>query len=756
LLYFIFNIDSNDDINLNNDAKKGFCAFFGFVFQFSLVGANLWYSLLAFDLMRAIRNPFGITSQHGWKHHLFIWSVCILTLILLALSFIDLNGVSTGSGISIFYFCWISIRTDVTSFVGWSAVLYFIPHFMLWIGSLIINVFALCILLGKFPASSETRKHVLKQNALYIIILGMETIIIIPLWIAQMSITAVYYGGRFCFMDTSSLALSFIFAIVHSLRGTIDLVVWWCTFCIGYNDFKDLWLRCKARRYRNLYLPQESLHTPLITSQESRVNTILRKDVIYCINYAILDATKLNSEEETQRTHLGSVRDPFMAQIMVKYDEEVHQKEEKERHADPHYQEVRRRKIPFHPSPSNSLRHFAFIDIEPTLFGLLRSSYGISSSTYQQSFKIGDDQDVESSGMLEKFTEGKSGSFFYFTRDYRYIIKTITPQEEAFLQKIAYRYYDYMHKNPDSIIVRLYGLHKVRLAREQKYISVVVMDNLFYNDHNLKMTERYDLKGSTIGRQVLKGNESPSERYKKTLKDMDLRSKIFIGEDAKTQLMEQLQRDVEFLSSLHIMDYSLLLGIHNHQGDGIQLQKSMPLECEGGDDFTQVLFNRRDSEGNMQTFGSSPGTLGGMGTLERGAALAQRHNTFISLYGDNLEDSMLSQASEISQYIQWHRRDFGGLRSHSPHHPLNMQRFSGGSLSVAIPYEDIEDFSEKNVPTNTYYFGIVDILQEYNFEKKLENFTKTRVLCKDREGISAIDEKRYAKRFVNAMENIFV
>ena len=35
------------------------CDGFGVVFEFTLIAANLWYAFLAYDLVRAIRNPFG-------------------------------------------------------------------------------------------------------------------------------------------------------------------------------------------------------------------------------------------------------------------------------------------------------------------------------------------------------------------------------------------------------------------------------------------------------------------------------------------------------------------------------------------------------------------------------------------------------------------------------------------------------------------------------------------------------------------------
>ena len=641
-----------------------------------------------------------------------------------------------------FYLCWISVDTTVGKFAGWSLVLYYLPHLLLWLFSFFVNVVALWTIFNHFPASSETRRHVLKQNTVYVLILGFETIIIFPLWIAQLIISR----NGFCFFDKSSLAIAFIFATIHSLRGTIDLLVWWLTFSIGPKDFKHLYMRLKAWRRASLYLPQNTLNTPLVRMDDGEgVNKILRRDVMYCINYGILDAVRLNAEEESQRTKLGSVRDPFMAHIMVKWGEDNYQQETQQLYSDPLYQEVHKRRIPF--QPSNNLRDFAFIDVEPTVFGMLRNSYGISPQLYQHSFRIKDEQDVESSGMLEKFTEGKSGSFFYFTRDFRFIIKTVTSKEEAFLQKIAYKYYNHMHNNPDSVIVRLYGLHKVRLAREQHYISVVVMDNIFYSDEKIKIHERYDLKGSTVGRRVLKGNESLQQKFKKTLKDLDLTSRVIIGTEAKAQLMEQLRADVDFLSSLHIMDYSMLLGIHHHTKDGSIHQRSMPIEVDGGDEFTFVNVGQQTSYNGLDSTTSSPSS-----TLARGQALAQRRRTGSSVFNDDPLSSLSLEddnSEERIPYTPWFRRDYGGLKSQSLHHPLNSE-IRNESMSFSVP----EGVDIHTIPCDTYYFGIVDILQLYNFSKKIEHFTKTKVLKKDKNGISAVDEKTYATRFLEAMDRI--
>ena len=639
-------------------------------------------------------------------------------------------------GLSIFNWCWISIETKLENFILLSLFLYYIPHLLIWIFSTVVLIFALIIFWGgRFAASSETRKFVVKQNVVYVLVLGLETALIIPLWVVQL----ILVGGqglnsRPRFFTTVDVGLAYVFAVIHSLRGTIDLIVWWVTFSIGPSDFKAVYQRVKAslRPRSDELTPSSSMHTPLIRA-DTAVNRALRRDAIYCINIGILDAVKLNVEQQN-REKLGSVREPFVAQAMLNWEEQNRQQETEDRlAANPYYREQTERKITF--PPSASIQKFAFQDLEPTVFDLLRQAYSITSSQYRQSFKLRNAADVESSGMLEKFTEGKSGSFFYFSHDFRYIIKTVTSEEEKFLRKIAYHYYNHMKRNPNSLIVRFFGLHKVRLAPEQRYISVVVMENIFHNRHQLKMNTIYDLKGSTVGRKSLKGGRTRAT-YHGTLKDLDLEESVWIGAEAKAQLMEQLDQDVKFLTRCGIMDYSLLLGVHNHAGSRPARFESESLDFGGSGRDTIVDVNMGGSARPSFSSMASPS-----GTLDRRSRQATAMTSFSE-----------SQSKPSEPHVQWFRQDMGGLRSCSPFHPCVYDERGDHETSLASQYQGME---VQDLPVSTYFFGVVDILQEYNVRKKMENFWKTKVLCKDKRGLSAVNQQEYGERFLRAMDRIF-
>ena len=625
-----------------------------------------------------------------------------------------------------------------------------------------VLIIAAGILWGRLPASSETRKFVIKQNFLYVCVLGVETAIIIPLWITQLALLrhlseTSQANGRAYFLTTIDLGLAIVYAIIHSLRGTIDLVVWMATFSIGRSDIQDVWIQVRSSFSRKeQFLPPRTLKTPLLTSKgDSQVNKALRRNAMYCINVGILDAVKLNLEHQGKVGRVGSVRDSFVAAAMMDFDEENQRQKTAKLYEDPQYREQSLREIKF--PASASIQRFAFIDLEPSVFSLLRASYRIDPKLYRDSFRIKNAVEIDSTRMLEKFTEGKSGQFFYFTRDLRYIIKTVTEDEEKFLQKIAYKYYNHMRLHPNSLIVRFFGLHKVRLAPEQRFISVVVMENMFYNSNQpCKIHERYDLKGSTVGRRSLKGGRVRGT-YKGTMKDLDLGDqRIVIGPESKEALMDQLRADVEFLCECKIMDYSMLLGIHHHSPVGDDSTLS-PLEHsvrgEGGD-FVDVDFEpKRTMTMSVKaeihdSIGSKTESVG----MEEGPSfrrnLRSPRRSDAKPFALEATDEWESSLNEET-YTPWFRQDYGGLRSFSPLHPLYLDE-----LQIRGPSLALDQVQEGN-PVATYYFGIIDILQQYTLQKKMEHFAKTRILCQDKHGISCVNEKEYGQRFLDFMDKIF-
>lgn len=185
--------------------------------------------------------------------------------------------------------------------------------------------------------------------------------------------------------------------------------------------------------------------------------------------------------------------------------------------------------------------------------------------------------------LSELGSPGKSGSFFYFSRDYKYIIKTIHHAEHKFLRKILRDYYEHVKANPNTLLSQFYGLHRVKMPYGKK-IHFVVMNNLFPPHRDIHST--FDLKGSTVGRDYRE--EDLENNPRATLKDLNwLRRQrsLELGIRKKRLFLEQLTRDVALLRKLQIMDYSLLVGIHDLQrGNEENLRdKTLQVFSPGGD-----------------------------------------------------------------------------------------------------------------------------------------------------------------------------
>ena len=197
---------------------------------------------------------------------------------------------------------------------------------------------------------------------------------------------------------------------------------------------------------------------------------------------------------------------------------------------------------------------FKFKDYSPWVFRHLRSIFGLDPADYLMS--------LTSKYILSELgSPGKSGSFFYFSRDYKYIIKTIHHAEHKLLRKVLREYYNHVLSNPNTLISQFYGLHRVKIPYGRK-IHFVVMNNLFPPHRDIH--QMFDLKGSTIGREYKE--ERLVENPRATLKDLNwLRRNLHLefGGQMKEVFVEQMHRDVALLQRLHIMDYSLLVGVHN-------------------------------------------------------------------------------------------------------------------------------------------------------------------------------------------------
>uniref|UniRef100_A0A452H9C4 Phosphatidylinositol 5-phosphate 4-kinase type-2 gamma n=1 Tax=Gopherus agassizii TaxID=38772 RepID=A0A452H9C4_9SAUR len=220
--------------------------------------------------------------------------------------------------------------------------------------------------------------------------------------------------------------------------------------------------------------------------------------------------------------------------------------------------------------------HFKFKEYCPQVFRNLRERFGIDDQDYQVSLT-----------RSPPHYEGEGGDRRFLTSyDRTLVIKEISSEDVADVHSLLSHYHQYVVKcHGVTLLPQFLGMYRLSVDSEETY--VLVMRNVF--SHRLAVHRKYDLKGSLVSREASdkeKGKELP------TLKDMDflhMNQKVYVDEAQKGDFMEKLKRDVEFLVQLKIMDYSLLLGIHDVLRAEQEEDEDLKEEEEEGEDVMAPL-----------------------------------------------------------------------------------------------------------------------------------------------------------------------
>ncbi|XP_029355648.1 phosphatidylinositol 4-phosphate 5-kinase type-1 gamma isoform X2 [Echeneis naucrates] len=230
-------------------------------------------------------------------------------------------------------------------------------------------------------------------------------------------------------------------------------------------------------------------------------------------------------------------------------------------------------------TPAHHFPDFRFKTYAPVAFRYFRELFGIRPDDYLYS--------LCNEPLIELSNPGASGSVFYLTKDDEFIIKTVMHKEAEFLQKLLPGYYMNLNQNPRTLLPKFFGLYCVQSGG--KNIRVVVMNNVL--PRVVRMHLKYDLKGSTYKRRASKKER---EKAKPTFKDLDfmqdLQDGLMLDQDTYNALVKTLQRDCLVLESFKIMDYSLLLGVHNMD----QAERERQMEgSQGGSDEKRPVAQQK-------------------------------------------------------------------------------------------------------------------------------------------------------------------
>ena len=179
---------------------------------------------------------------------------------------------------------------------------------------------------------------------------------------------------------------------------------------------------------------------------------------------------------------------------------------------------------------------------------------------------------------------GKSGSFFFMTHDKRFMIKTMTKAELDIMIDILPSYIQHHQKYPSSLIAKIFGVFTVQIQGLSK-IHFALMENTALLTNPEMLRYKFDLKGSTFGRNAKGIVTSNTDRkdldFLKLIENEDKKSFLQIR-DQNRHLIMQMRRDVNYLQSRGLIDYSLLVAYELSQEkistEKIDMQRSKTLK----------------------------------------------------------------------------------------------------------------------------------------------------------------------------------
>jgi len=149
-------------------------------------------------------------------------------------------------------------------------------------------------------------------------------------------------------------------------------------------------------------------------------------------------------------------------------------------------------------------------------FGRLRHQDGISDAMVDRSL----DPVINRSNVFKSGeASGASGSFFFFSNDRNFIVKTMTNKEMRFFcDQVATHYFNYLQENPESMLARIYGVYRVKSFGMQP-VNIMLMEHSLKVEDPEMVQAVFDLKGSNVNRLVPVSKFTSRQR---TLKDTNL------------------------------------------------------------------------------------------------------------------------------------------------------------------------------------------------------------------------------------------
>eukprot|EP00931_Biecheleriopsis_adriatica_P055789 TRINITY_DN33058_c0_g1_i1.p1 TRINITY_DN33058_c0_g1~~TRINITY_DN33058_c0_g1_i1.p1 ORF type:complete len:637 (-),score=109.94 TRINITY_DN33058_c0_g1_i1:55-1965(-) len=236
-------------------------------------------------------------------------------------------------------------------------------------------------------------------------------------------------------------------------------------------------------------------------------------------------------------------------------------------------------------SPATCIGNFHIEEFAPRFFSEVRCCCGIRSADFFESVCRTDFEYIEFG------SNSKSGELFFFTHDSKYLLKTASAREAEVLINMLPRYLQRLEDEPRSLLGRYLGLYRVTLPKSEPRLFLVMRA---VTSHTVPITHSYDIKGSSRGRKA-----PASDKVGKDVNfDEEMGSKISLPEDVATEVAEIHREDTELLQEFRVMDYSLLLQIHDKGDDLLRWREQARQIDEGSKRRRTRAVSLNEADGN--------------------------------------------------------------------------------------------------------------------------------------------------------------
>ncbi|POM61395.1 Phosphatidylinositol-4-phosphate 5 kinase-like protein, partial [Phytophthora palmivora] len=479
--------------------------------QFCTFSSECWFLSMSFNLYQCSTNPFTNLKQNLQGYHAFSWGVGALFAAQLWVSNVDFDP-----------------KVHPSCFVNESVANELIVYYVVVILAVLCAVIFAVLETQTHPfrgmkEALEAKKDVIRSARIFTVAYIIYQIILISFWIADVVFLSDHPSALQLVRDASSF--------LQTAKGLIDLVIW---VAINGSPHVD----CRTGRFRETF--DSDRYSDVDIDLQPQLNVALRKEVLHFTTRGIVAASS-NTPMVTDGRRVVHLRLHELGMTVC------------------------------------------FDDYSPSSFRDIRQGFGINETLYRKAFLATCHERLQSGG--------SSGAFMFYTADYSFLVKSVTTSERNVLLDMLPAYIRHMKKSPDSHLTRFYGCHSIEMYGQ--VFSFVVMGNVI---GQTSMHQFFDIKGSWVDRNApaippgktvictycsnvfqygtcesceysIRGNHLPHI----VLKDNDFHRKLRVEPETGMNmptlipeaLVRQLESDSNFLREQGIMDYSLLLSVHN-------------------------------------------------------------------------------------------------------------------------------------------------------------------------------------------------